>query len=93
MIKNIILSVCTLFLFFQIHAQILPLIPFPNSIQKAEGTFSINENTIIFADKNSNDANYLQQYLLDNYGLKLNIVFKTKIGKNYIHLWPSISKY
>ena len=76
MIKKVFFCVCTLFLFFQSHAQILPLIPLPNSIQNKEGTFSINENTIIFADKNSNEAIYLQKYLLENYGIKVKVVNK-----------------
>ncbi len=84
MIKKVFLIVSTLLLFIQTHAQIFPLIPFPNRIQKVAGTFSINENTVIFANNSSNEANYLQHYLLDNYGLKIKIVYEVNKVNNVI---------
>ena len=84
MIKKVFLIVSTLFLFIQTHAQILPLIPLPNRIQMVAGTFSINENTVIFANNSSNEANYLQQYLSENYGLKIKIVYEVNKVNNVI---------
>ena len=84
MIKKVFLIVSTLLLFIQTHAQIFPLIPFPNRIQKVAGTFSINENTVIFANNSTNEANYLQHYLLDNYGLKIKIVYEVNKVNNVI---------
>ena len=84
MIKKVFLIVSTLLLFIQTHAQIFPLIPFPNRIQKVAGTFSINENTVIFANNSTNEANYLQYYLLQNYGLKIKIVYEVNKVNNVI---------
>lgn len=92
MIKKLFLRVCTLFFYCQTYAQILPLIPLPNSIQNKVGTFSIDGNTVILARKNSNEANYLQQYLLDNYGLKIKVVNNVKRANNVITFLKAVGK-
>ncbi len=91
MIKKIsfVLAICVWLV--NAHAQVLPLIPQPNKVELQKGSFTINKNTIIFAEKKSNEAAYLQQYIFENYGLKLKVTHKIKYETNLITLWRSLA--
>lgn len=52
----------------------LPLIPKPKDFKLEKGTFAINNKTVIQADENSFEANYLQQIIKSQTGLDLKIV-------------------
>lgn len=51
----------------------LPLIPKPNSIEMREGSFKLTDKTIIDANKDSFEAQYLQQQIKIQTGLSLTI--------------------
>jgi hexosaminidase len=92
MIKKIsfVFALCVLLL--NAHAQVLPLIPQPNKVELQKGNFTINKNTIIFTEKNSDEAAYLQQYILENYGLKLKVSHKIKYETNTITFLKATEK-
>jgi hexosaminidase len=92
MIKKIsfVLAICVWLV--NAHAQVLPLIPQPNKVELQKGSFTINKNTIIFAEKNSDEAAYLQQYILENYGLKLKVTHKIKYETNLITFLKATEK-
>ncbi|MBP6557932.1 MAG: family 20 glycosylhydrolase [Flavobacterium sp.] len=52
----------------------LPLIPQPESIEIRKGHFVLNKETVIQADKNSFEAQYLQQAIKQQTGLDLKIL-------------------
>lgn len=70
------------------------IIPQPETIEFREGTFALNSETVIKADKNSFEAQFLQQYIHENNGLKLTINKNAKsencIALNYA-LSPKLS--
>ncbi|MEZ4839732.1 family 20 glycosylhydrolase [Flavobacterium sp.] len=49
------------------------IIPRPESIEFRQGVFMLNSKTIIKADENSFEAQFLQKYIHENSGLKLTI--------------------
>lgn len=49
------------------------IIPQPESLAFREGTFTLNSETVIKADESSFEAQFLQQYINENNGLKLAI--------------------
>ncbi|MFY7742008.1 MAG: family 20 glycosylhydrolase [Flavobacterium sp.] len=70
------------------------IIPQPETIEFREGTFALNSETVIKADENSFEAQFLQQYIHENNGLKLTINKNAKsencIALNYA-LSPKLS--
>lgn len=70
------------------------IIPQPETIEFREGTFTLNSETVIKADENSFEAQFLQQYIHENNGLKLTINKNAKsencIALNYA-LSPKLS--
>jgi hexosaminidase len=92
MIKKIsfVLAICVLLL--NAHAQVLPLIPQPNKVELQKGNFTINKNTIIHSEKNAEEAAYLKQYILENYGLKLKVTYKIKEETNTITFLKATEK-
>ena len=92
MIKKIsfVLAICVLLL--NAHAQVLPLIPQPNKVELQKGNFTINKNTIIHSEKNAEEAAYLKQYILENYGLKLKVTHKIKEETNTITFLKATEK-
>ena len=74
-----------------IQAQPLPLIPKPNQMTMGSGNFIIDKHTIIFADKKSPEAKYLQETIQSNYGLKLKITNHSKSNRQEILLLPILS--
>jgi hexosaminidase len=77
-----------LFLFFiaQTHAQKINIIPQPASAQEGKGDFALTKKTVIVVndDEDKKAANFLNNYLQQVYGFKLDI--DKKEGKNYIRL-------
>ncbi|MCF6133299.1 beta-N-acetylhexosaminidase [Flavobacterium wongokense] len=51
----------------------LPLIPYPESVEVGSGNFTLNNQTIIQADANYVEAQYLQQVLKERTGFNLKI--------------------
>ena len=49
------------------------IIPQPNSIELRQGTFTLNSETVIKADENAFESQFLQQYIHEKSGLKLEI--------------------
>lgn len=92
MIKKIFLAVVLFTLLLNASAQIFPLIPQPNKVELQKDNFTINENTIIFAEKNSEEATYLQQYVFENYGIKLKVTHKIKDEANTITFLKATEK-
>ncbi len=84
------LAICVLLL--NAHAQVLPLIPQPNKVELQKGNFTINKNTIIHSEKNAEEAAYLKQYILENYGLKLKVTYKIKEETNTITFLKATEK-
>lgn len=70
------------------------IIPQPETIEFREGTFALNSETVIKADESSFEAQFLQQYIHENNGLKLSINKNAKsencIALNYA-LSPKLS--
>lgn len=70
------------------------IIPQPESLAFREGTFTLNSETVIKADESSFEAQFLQQYIHENNGLKLSINKNAKsencIALNYA-LSPKLS--
>lgn len=66
------------------------IIPQPESLAFREGTFTLNSETVIKADENSFEAQFLQQYIHENNGLKLAINKNAK-SENCIALNYSLS--
>lgn len=70
------------------------IIPKPESLEFRDGTFTLNNETVIKADENSFEAQFLQQYIHENNGLKLTINKNAKsencIALNYA-LSPKLS--
>ncbi len=62
----------------------LPLIPKPESIEFGKGHFVLNKETVIQANENSFEAQYLQNAIQQQTGLKLNIVAKSKVDSKII---------
>lgn len=69
-----------LLLFFNIalSQNPLPLIPQPEAIEFRKGYFVLNKETVIQADKNSFEAQYLQQAIKQQTGLELKISTSSK---------------
>lgn len=66
------------------------IIPQPNSIELRQGTFTLNSETVIKADENAFEAQFLQQYIHEKSGLKLAINKNAK-NENCIVLHYSLS--
>lgn len=66
------------------------IIPQPESLAFREGTFTLNSETVIKADDSSFEAQFLQQYIHENNGLKLAINKNAK-SENCIALNYSLS--
>ncbi|MEK8179431.1 family 20 glycosylhydrolase [Flavobacterium buctense] len=62
----------------------LPLIPQPESIEIRKGHFVLNKETVIQADENSFEAQYLQQAIKQQTGLLLAIVAKSNVDSKII---------
>jgi hexosaminidase len=86
--KKIIITLLALFFFAIANSQttILPLIPLPNNIQNYSGTFSLSDSTIIIADENNFEAQYLKKFLKDNYDFNLKISPTVPLSENFISL-------
>jgi hexosaminidase len=72
----------------------LPLIPQPESIEIRKGDFVLNKETVIQADENSFEAQYLQQSIKQQTGLELKIDKISKTANSisfYDMLEPGVS--
>ncbi|MDF2438350.1 MAG: beta-N-acetylglucosaminidase [Bacteroidota bacterium] len=79
------------FLFSQTEKTQLPLIPQPNYVAIAQGSFTLSDSTVIVAGEDQFEANYLKSYLKENYGLELRIDSHYPPFKNFISLLTLIS--
>ena len=95
--KYKILTLLLLFSVISIAQQTLNLIPKPQNIEHYSGSFVLNSKTVIQADKNSFEAEYLQQIIKQQLGLNLEIkskiIFVTKIieEKKTFKEWYNLS--
>ncbi len=62
----------------------LPLIPYPKEIKMGEGSFTINNKTIIQADEKSFEAKYLQEVIKQRTGLNLIIATSSQSSSKII---------
>lgn len=67
----------------------LPLIPYPDKVQINNGSFTLNDKTVIHADKNSFEAQYLREIIRQQLGLELQISATTS-AKSKIDLIQNV---
>jgi hexosaminidase len=89
MIKNIFLISFFLFVqicFSQTSVTQLPLIPLPNTFSEASDSFSLSPFTqlVMIEQDYADEAKYLNNYLSQNFGFKLDVVNRIPEEANYI---------
>jgi hexosaminidase len=92
-VKNkltILFLFCVAFVSAQNSETILPLIPQPDYVQTAPGTFSISDSTIMVASETSPEALYLKEYLKKNYNINLTIAPHYPPFRDFIVLLLSV---
>ena len=62
------------------------LIPMPNYIQPAQGTFALSDTTVIVGKEDAFETLFLKQYLEKNYGINVKIDAHYPPFKNFISL-------
>jgi len=90
--KYKILTLLLLFSVISIAQQTLNLIPKPQNIEYYSGSFVLNSKTVIQADKNSFEANYLKELIKVQTGLDLKVDSKNKSKSIHLLLKEEQSK-
>ncbi len=88
--KNFLFNAFSRILFFVLvlseskaTAKGVDIIPYPTLVEKQEGSFALLASTRLYYDKQcQNEANYLQQLLINNHGLKL--ALRENTGTNIV---------
>lgn len=72
----------------------LPLIPYPDSLTRGEGSFLITDKTVISVNDSSaySSAEIFKEYIFNNFGFKLKIKYLSEPRDNYINLFDAIYK-
>ncbi|MCE3280939.1 MAG: family 20 glycosylhydrolase [Bacteroidetes bacterium] len=86
-----ILSIAVKFLTAQEEKTVLPIIPQPNYISVNSGYFSLSDTTVIVAGKDLFEANYLKNYLKENYDIDVRIDPTYPPFKNFISFLSILS--
>mgnify|MGYP000660127652 CR=1 FL=1 len=92
--KYKILTLLLLFTVISVAQQNLNIIPKPTYIKSGKGNFTLNKETVIQADENSFEAQYLQQVIKEKTGLNLRI--SSEYNKNSILFlldFPDIDRF
>jgi hexosaminidase len=92
--KNKLIAVFFLMSFLaeaQSGSNIFPVIPQPNYIVPAEGSFALSDTTVIVAGDGMFEAVYLKEYLQKEYGINVRIDPHYPPFKNYISFLTIVS--